>query len=370
MKNLHLLPLALTLAAVSAGCGGGHHESANAGAGPAVTVSVLHPASGAGDALVLPARVTAREEVTLTARLAARLTSLPLREGDRFRAGQVLASFDAPETRATLDGAKAGLAAALAARDLARKQEARMDSLHAQRVAALRELEGAQAERRAAEAAWAQARAQVDGLQSGTHLTAPFAGIVVRRHADPGTTVGPGQPLLDIRSVEVGDITANVPESELARLAGGMADYQVGDGPWRSARVSRVDGMTDFGTRSRVARLRPAGGEKLEAGAFARVRLAPRAASATVASTAASLSVPVASLVRRGGLTGVFVAENGVARLRWLRVGRESGESVEVLAGLGPADAVIVNPAGLADGRSVTVAGAQEQAVKDAKVAS
>ena len=347
--------LALSLAALAAGgCGRGAHENASAGGGPAVSVTVLHPVTDVGGALVLPARVTAREEITLTARLAARLTSLPLREGDRFRAGQVLAAFDAPETRSALDGAKAGLAAAVAARDLARKQEARMDSLHAQGVAALRELEGAQAERRAAEAAWAQARSQVDGLASGTELTAPFAGVVVRRHADPGVTVGPGQPLLDIRSGEVGEVAANVPESELSRLAGGSAEYQVADGPWRPARVSRVDGMTDWGTRSRVARLRPAGGERLEPGAFARGRLAARAAAAAPA-PAASLSVPVGSLVRRGGLTGVFVAEDGVARLRWLRVGRESGGAIEVLAGLGAADAVIVDPAGLADGRSVTV---------------
>lgn len=362
MKNVTFFPLALALAALAAGCGG-RHESAPVGAGPALSVTVLHPAAGAGDALVLPARVTAREEITLTARLAARLTSLPLREGDRFREGQVLAAFDAPETRATLEGARAGLVAATLARDLARKQEARMDSLYAQRVAALRELEGAQAERRAADAAWAQARAQVDGLQSGTELTAPFAGVVVRRHADPGVTVGPGQPLLDIRSTSVGEIAASVPESELARLAGGRADYQVGDGPWSAARVSRVDGMTDWATRSRVARLRPAGGEMLEPGAFARVRLAPRAGAAPSAADE-TLRVPRTALVRRGALTGVFVAEGGIARLRWLRVGHESGETVEVLAGLAPDDAVIADPAGLIDGRGVTVAGSASQAVK------
>jgi RND family efflux transporter MFP subunit len=351
--------LALSLAALAAGgCGGAPHENASAGAGPALSVVVLHPATDAGDALVLPARVTAREEVTLTARISARLTSLPLREGDHFAAGRALASFDAPETRAALDGAKAALAAATAARDLARRQEARMDSLFAQRVAALRELEGAQAERRAAEAAWAQARAQVDGLASGTELTAPFAGVVVRRHADPGATVGPGQPLLDIRSDAVGEITVGVPESELARLQGSRAEYQVGEGPWRPARVTRVDGMTDWATRSRVARVVPAGREALEAGAFARVRLTPRGAGGTAA--AGSLRVPSTALVRRGGLTGVFVAENGVARLRWLRVGLENGGAIEVLAGLGAADAVIANPLGLADGRSisVTVAGA------------
>jgi RND family efflux transporter MFP subunit len=350
-----LFPLAIVLIPLVAGCGGGHHESASAGGGPALRVVVLHPAADAGDALVLPARISAREEVTLTARLAARLTALPLREGDRFRAGATLASFDAPETRAALEGANAALAAATVGRDMARRQESRMDSLYAGRVAALRELEGAQAERRAAEAQWAQARAQVDGLASGTTLTAPFDGVVVRRHADVGLTVGPGQPLLDIRSLAVGEITVPVPESELPRLVNGRADYQVGDGPWRAARIARVDGMTDADTRTRVARLRPVGGELLEAGAFARVRFAPRVSGGAKAA-GGSLQVPLGALVRRGGLTGVFLAENGVARLRWLRVGRESGGAIEVLAGLEAADAVIADPAGLADGRRVTVA--------------
>ncbi len=307
----------------------------------------------------LPARVTAREEVTLTARLAAQLTALPLREGDRFRAGTTLARFAAPETRAALEGAEAGLAAATLARDLARRQESRMDSLYGSRVAALRELEGAQAERRAAEAACAQAKAQVDQLRSGVAIEAPFDGVVVRRHADVGATLGPGQPLLDVRSTAVGEIAATVPESELARLTAKTAEFQLGDGPWRAAKLARVDGMTDFTTRSRVARFRAADGGALEAGAFARIRLAPatsEGAGKDAASTPRALTVPTRSLVRRGGLTGVYVVEDGIARLRWLRVGRESDGAIEVLAGLAAADSVVADPEGLTDGRAVKVA--------------
>jgi RND family efflux transporter MFP subunit len=350
--SMALLALAALAAVATNGCGGSPSNKEAASTATPVNVSVMRAGAAAGDALVLPARVTARDEVTLTARLAARLTALPLREGDRFHKGEALARFDAPETHAAMEGARAGLAAATLARDLARKQEARMDSLFASRVAALRELEGAQADRRAAEAAWAQARAQVDQMASGTTLEAPFDGVVVRRHADLGATVGPGQPLLDIRSNEVGEITASVPESELARLTGAHPEYQIGEGPWQSAVLLRVDGMTDFATRSRVARFRPAQGTALEAGAFGRVRLAGGKQSATNP----TLTVPVPALVIRGGLSGVFVAENGVARLRWLRVGRTNGGAIEVLAGLDPTDAVIVNPAGLSDGRPVRVA--------------
>lgn len=354
LRSAALLALAAASALTLASCGGGaKHEAAERDLGPAVNVTVLRATSGSPDALVLPARVTAREEVTLTARLGARLTALPLREGDRFKRGQTLATFDAPETRAQLDGARAGLAAATVARDMARKQEARMDSLYANRVAALRELEGAQAERRGAEASWAQAKAMVDGLQSGATLEAPFDGVVVRRHADVGVTVGPGMPLMDIRSSDVGEIAASVPESELARLQSAGAEYQIADGDWSAATLVRVDGMTDFNTRSRVARFRPANGAALEAGAFARVRLAGGASGAAVP---VALRVPVSALVTRGGLTGVYVAEGDVARLRWLRIGRANGGSVEVLSGLASDDAVIVDPKGLADGRKVQVA--------------
>jgi len=348
---------ALALAATfAAGCGGGHSRTEPASGGPPVPVTVARAGNAGEEALTLPARVTARGEVTLTARLAARLTSLPVREGSGFRQGQTLATFDAPETQALLEGARASLEAATVARDLARRQEARMDSLYAARVAALRELEGAQAERRAAEAAWAQARAQMDQMHSGVVLAAPFDGVVVRRHADPGATVGPGQPLLDLRSTGAGEIVASVPESELDGLDGARAEYQIGDGEWRPATLARVDGMTDFSTRTRVARFRPATGAALEAGAFARVRLTPAARKAAQGDVASgSLTVPSQAVVRRGGLHGVFVAEDGVARMRWLRIGRDAGGRVEVLAGLGAGDAVILDPAGLSDGRAVQV---------------
>jgi len=179
---------------------------------------------------------------------------------------------------------------------------------------------------------------------------------VVRRRADVGISAGAGQPLLDVRSLAAGEIVVSVPESELDRLAGGGAEYQVGDGPWRPAVLSRVDGMTDFGTRSRVARFRPSGTAP-EPGAFARVRLAaaPRHRGAEPAAGERGLTVSSSALVRRGELTGVYVVEDGVARLRWLRIGREGDGAAEVLAGLAPADRVIADPAGLEDGRAVRV---------------
>jgi hypothetical protein len=65
------------------------------------------------------------------------------------------------------------------------------------------------------------------------------------------------------------------------------------------------------------------------------------------------LTVPSRCLVRRGSLTGVYVIQDGRAILRWLRVGQESADWVEVMAGLATGDEIATEPEKLSDGRRV-----------------
>jgi RND family efflux transporter MFP subunit len=318
----------------------------------AVAVSVLQvePSMGAGT-LLLPGRVKAREEVTLTARLAARITRLA-REGDRFPAAHALAVFAAPETYEAVSAARASLDAAEMRLAQARHDEARAESLVQAGAAAPRELELARVERRAAEATLSSARASDRQWRENTSIAAPFAGVVARRYVDPGQTVSPGQALLAIRSHEIEGIEAAVPESALPRLRGARAWVQAGEGPWMRADLVRVDGMTDPATRTRMATFRSPSAAGLEAGAYARVRL--EISPDSVARPAAALAqVPSTGLVRRGSLTGVYVVREGRAWLRWLRLGRQAGNGVEVLAGLTPGETIVLDPRGLRDGQRV-----------------
>jgi RND family efflux transporter MFP subunit len=320
---------------------------------------------------VLPARVKAREEVTIEATLAARLTSLPFAEGRTFSRGDALARFEAPETRRALEAARAALESARVRREQAVLQEARMESLFVERVASQREREIAESDRRAAESDEAAARAAEARWSAGTAIAAPFAGVVIHHRVDPGQSVNPGQPLLDVRSTEAGEIETPIPESEIERVRAARVRVQVGDGEWRPARVARLDGMTDFNTRTRVATLAVTGGAKLEPGAFARARFeaptapgnatAPASASASRGPSAAimtsrAVAIPVSAVVHRGSLAGVYVVRGDRAELRWLRLGRASGGTVEVLAGLAAGEDIAADPVGLADGRAVRVA--------------
>jgi hypothetical protein len=87
----------------------------------------------------------------------------------------------------------------------------------------------------------------------------------------------------------------------------------------------------------------------LRSGLFARLALPEGAARPDVA----RLTVPADAIVRRGGLTGVYVVREGRARLRWIAAGDADAGGVEVRAGLERGERVVRDPAGLADGTVV-----------------
>lgn len=343
MRPLAWTALALTLA----GCG--HGEKPGAPDAAPVAVQLVTPDTSARGTLTLPARVKAAEEATLTARSSGRVSSFPVREGQVVAEGALLARFDAPEARRTVEAARAEEQAARSAAAVAARQHARVESLHTVGVLSQSDRETAESNARGAEARLALAAATRETAESAFEVRAPFAGVLVRRHVDVGADVQPGTPLVDLRSPGGSEIVTAVPEAAAQDLRSAKAWVQVGEGSWHPARLLRADGMVDPATRSRTARYAPVGAGRIEPGAFARVRL-EIAAGDGVTPAAGLLSVPLTSIVRRGALTGVYVVEDGRAWLRWVRLGAPQGGRVPVLAGLTASDIVVLSPTGLEDG--------------------
>ena len=348
MRPIACASLALALA----GCGHPpRHEVSDAAP---VRVHVVSPDTSTRGALTLPARVKAAEEATLTARSGGRVSTFPVREGRSVAEGALLVRFDAPEARRALEAARAEEQAARVAAAVAARQLARVESLYTSGVLSQSDRETAEAQDRGAAARLALAASARESAESAFEVRAPFAGVLVRRHVDVGADVQPGTPLVDLRSPGGSEIVTAVPEAAAQDLRATKAWVQVGDGAWRPARLLRADGMVDPATRSRTARFAPIGGGRIEPGAFARVRLeTPSGRVSAHESTA--LSVPVTSIVRRGALTGVYVVEEGRAWLRWVRPGVAHGERVAVLSGLDASDVVVAVPDGLVDGARVQV---------------
>ena len=295
-------------------------------------VATLPPAGTAA-----PGTVYARQRATLTARAASTVRALPFEQGAVVRAGQLVVGLDDEALRAALGAAEAAHSASRADAD-------RLARLREREAATPREVEAAAA--RAAGAASGVAAAR-DAVVHAV-LRAPFDGRLTRRWVHEGDVVVAGQPLVELEGDGGYELRASVASGEAAALAPGARTAAEVDGVGELTAVVRsVSAAGDPGTQrfEVIADLEPRPG--LRSGLFARLLLPPAAAAAP------TLAVPAAAVFARGGLTGVFVADGGEARLRWIAPGERRGDLVGVRAGLEPGERVILEPAALVDGAPV-----------------
>lgn len=182
------------------------------------------------------AQLSARNEVVLSSELSAKIASLPLREGDAFKAGQVLVGFDCALFQAQLAKAQATL-------DAARKVlvvDARLAELNS-----IGKLELATAEGKVRES-----EAEVNYMQTTIRkctVAAPYAGRVVKRFAAAFQFVTPGAQLLAIQDAGELEVHMIVPSKWLAGLkVGAPFAVQVDElGRSFAARIQRLGARID-----------------------------------------------------------------------------------------------------------------------------
>lgn len=331
---------AATLALGLAACGGGHEtrEAPPPDLGPTRDVRTAEVVRvGETGVVAVPGTVRARQRAALAARIPASVAELPVRVGQWIDAGAVVVRLDDAALRARLAAAEAGLKAARA--DLDRTQ-----SLLEKDAATPRELDEMTARTAAAEA---QVTAARDALAYAV-LRAPFAGRIASRPVNLGDVVNPGMTLVEIEGRGGLEVRASVEPATAALLRPGATVQAQCDGQDRplEARITTVAPAGDPTThRVEVKAALPAA-RGLRAGLFARL-LVPAPAGET------RIRVPVSAVFARGGLDGLFVAQDGQARLRWVALGEQSGDVIEVRAGLEPGERAILDPVGLADGTPI-----------------
>jgi RND family efflux transporter MFP subunit len=284
------------------------------------------------------ASVQAVRRATIATRLAASVRAVHVDEGTAVAAGALLVSLADADLRGQLAAAEAALASASA-------HERRIRTLAAERAATPSELEAATAQRAQAQAAVAAVRANLQY----TELRAPFAGTIQARRVEPGDMVGPGQPLVMLEGSSL-ELAASLSEQEARGLRlGQKLRFRAGEVEGWAEIASLTPGGDSLSHR-RGLRARMTGTPaELRTGSFARIEV-PGGAPA-------GAWLPRSAFVERGDLTGVFVATDGRAELRWVSVGEVVGDRIAVRAGLRESDRVIDAPtAALRDGQPIEIA--------------
>ncbi len=342
-----LTTLAIALALLSAACGGTPTTTAAEEPPPEpppVNVAVNEIGLSSLDERVqLSGRIDPWVEVRVASELGGRVDQVNFEKGQRVSEGQVLARVGADLHQAALAEAEASLAGAQATWDKTRQ-------LFERQAVPRQDLITTTAQYEMARAQVGQAKLRLDR----SIVRAPVSGIAVTREIEPGEVLGPGTQVTTLQRLDRVKAVVGIPENDVALFhAGSTATVSVDAWPGRTfeGRVHFVAPSATDATRTFPADIAIDNrGRELRPGMVARVSLTRR-------HHASAIVVPRDALQERDRGSVAIVVEDGVARVRELRLGAFDGDRVLVEAGLSPGDRLIVNGhRGLIDGQRVQIA--------------
>jgi RND family efflux transporter MFP subunit len=319
--------------------------------------------STAPETLTLPGTIQPYNRALIYAQVTGYLKGWNQDIGAQVKAGQLLATINTPDLDQQLEQAKAEVATAEANDHLAALTAARWQALLPSQSVAQQDADTKTADAAAKRAMLNAARANVRRLQameSFKRVVAPFDGVVTARKTDIGALINSGsqgQGLFEVADLHKVRIYIQAPQSLSADLLPGLkATFDLPQFPGQhfDAVVVASSNAVEATSRSTLVQLQadnPNG--KLFAGAYAQVHFQLPARPNTV-------RLPASAMVpsNRGTQVAVLGADGKVA-MRSVELGRDLGDSVEVVAGLSPSDRVIDSPPEtLQNGQTVKLAAA------------
>ena len=304
---------------------------------------------------------------------AGRLETVNVKLGDRVSRGQILAKIDDREIVEQVKQARASFdvsAATIRQRDadlkLAQTNLDRSKNLFDRQLIPKQTFDDTDAKYAAALAALdlaraqdAQAQARLDELNinlTNTVISSPVSGFVGKRTLDPGGWVTPNSlsfiSVVDISSVR---LVANIIEKDLRRITQGMKASVTVDaypGETFEGRIAQVAPVLDPATRTAQIEVEIGNANfRLKPGMYATVGF-------VVERRPNTLVVPANSVIDLGGKKGVFLAEENVARFKPVSLGMVHPDVVEVVDGLGEGARVVsTGAAALREGDRIVLLG-------------
>lgn len=294
--------------------------------------------------LELSGIIEGSQKVKLSTKLMGNVTYLPFDAGASIKKGEVLAKIQSRDIQAKKQQVIAGLSAAEAAHLNMKRNYERIKSLYEKGSATEKEFEDVTLGYKMAESQFKSAKEmkkEIDDVLSYSVLKAPFDGFIVNKFVQTGDIAAPGYPLLIVENFKDFNVVANVSADNINKLSKGNEVNIV------------IDAVKDEKLNGKILEVNPGAHpasrqysvkvklntpdklkEKIKSGMYARV-LIPDASDTKI-------MIDKKHIIKRGQLSGVYtVNRNNEAVLRWLRLGKENDNQIEVLSGLKNGEKII-----------------------------
>ena len=336
--TLRPLAIALTVMLV-AGCS--RHDAAPSAAAARVVDArtVTLAAQQATARTLLSGVVASSQQVQVASRLMGYIRAFDVHEGQRVKAGQALLQIDPTDIQGQVAQARAGLAQAQANLADAQSDYQRFGNLYRADAVTRQQWDGIQLRYKVAQQQVAAARAGFDTAASQmryARVSSPIDGVVVQKMASAGDLATPGRPLLVVEGEGHLQVRVQVPSEVFGRLRIGEQVPVLAGSRQLVGTVAEAVPVADPLSHTHAVKIDLPADAGLPSGTFVRVGFA--------LGSGLQLRVPVAALVERAGMQGVFVVDSaGIAHFRLVRTGEVAGDQVDVQAGLQPGDTVVTS---------------------------
>ncbi|MBW2032170.1 MAG: efflux RND transporter periplasmic adaptor subunit [Deltaproteobacteria bacterium] len=350
------------------------------------------------ETLLLTGTLNAAQEVKITSKIPGRVEKVPVEEGTLVKTGDMLIQLEQKELslavaqaeaavataqagltkvlagtrKEKIEQARAALAQAKANADLSKITFERMAKLLKDKSISRTKYDEAKAHYDAAIAQYNSAQAHLEmektgatredidiaraqvGLATAALATArrqfqnatinsPIDGVVAHKNVEPGEVVSPpmipGKALLDIVDIKSLKTMVNISENRIKDVKLGQEAIITLDGfigETFTRKVSMISPVVDVKSRTFKAEVLISNpGNRLKPGMFARVQL-------ILTKQTDIVRVPIKAITEGEKGKVVFLAVNGMAEVRPVKLGISDGVDVEIISGIKPGEKVIV----------------------------
>jgi RND family efflux transporter MFP subunit len=314
------------------------------------TVAVIHPQRTSGaEEVLLPGNMQAFMDTPIWARAGGYLKAWYVDIGAHVKQGQLLAEIESPEVDQQLQQAKEDLNTAQANLKLSEITADRYINLLKTDSVAKQDVDNAVQDAAAKGATVKAAQANVSRLEQMVayeKVYAPFDGVITARNIDVGALVNAdtntaGKELFHLASTNTLRVYVSVPEAySRSAVPGVTAALTLNEFPgqqFKGTIVRNADAI-DMNSRTLLVEVdvRNPTGELLP-GSYVSVHL-------KLPSKIQAVVIPANALLFRSEGLRVAVVRNGSTVLQPVLLGRDFGDTVEVVSGIASNDPVIVNP--------------------------
>ncbi len=323
------------------------HVIEQAGVKTAVATSDILPATTdiTGEIAVDPDR-----SARLAARVSGRIVDVRIKEGDRVKAGQIVAVVESPE----LARARAALTSAAARARSVRLNTDRLTRLESKSLASGQEVATARAEAEALDAEVAAARQTLAAFGGGLPeapggvarltLRSPLSGFVLSRDAVRGQTIEPEHVIAVVGDLDRAYFLGRLFEKDLAKIrSGARVEVRLNAYPGEvfEGTVETIGKQLDATARTVLARVLVKNqGDLLKVGLFGTARVVTGPGAQQVR----RVVVPLTAVTKIAERDVAFVLQaDGDFEVHPVTLGHTAAGRVEVLSGLREGERIVVD---------------------------